>query len=660
MSAVLSAPSLMRAAATARALGDLSIEELMEVRVERVVSASKYEQKVTRVPASVTVVSGDEIEAFGHRTLSDVLRTVRGLYTTNDGNYSYLGVRGFLRPGDYNVRSLVLVDGHRMNDNVYDGVFVGHEGSLSMDLVERVEVIRGPSSSIYGSSAFFGVVNIITKKDLEGARVIAEGGTYGTYRGEFDYGTKLKSGWKLLLSASAYQSDGRDAIYYPEFDPARSGEPRAVNHGYADGADGEQAYKFFARATLNDFTATVSASRRFKTVPTASYGTAFNTPRERTRDDRGYIDLVYRREIGADTGLKVRGLFDSYAYQGDYPTWDPLTNPADAELNKDKTSGEWGGVEVETTHRIAGKHTVVAGVEFRHNLHQDQSNYYESDPDAYLIADHRSGRHYGIYAQGDFALTKTLTLSAGLRRDEYPQGFGGTTNPRAALIWQASEQTVIKALYGEAFRAPNVYERYYYPLTSRELMPETMKMKEIVLEHYFRSGCRASISAYQYRIAGLIEQLVDPNDNLYFGNSASARAHGVEVELDGKFAPGWNVRTSYAWQRTEDAQGQALTGSPRAMAKLNLITPPFLRKVSAAFEAQYQSSVRTLGGNSADAFLIGNLTLNAPKLLRGVDVSLSLYNLFGTRHRFPGAEEHLQDTLPQEGRSLRLRAVYRF
>jgi len=98
-----------------RSLEELSLEELMDVRVETVQGASRFEQKVTEAPALVTIVSGDQIRRLGHRTLADVLRSVGGLYVSDDRNYMRLGVRGFARPGDYNTRILLLVDGHRIN-----------------------------------------------------------------------------------------------------------------------------------------------------------------------------------------------------------------------------------------------------------------------------------------------------------------------------------------------------------------------------------------------------------------------------------------------------------------------------------------------------------------------------------------------------------------
>ena len=145
-------------------LTDKSLEELMKIDVASVTGAAKHEQRVTEAPSSVTILTAADIRTFGWRTLGEALRSVRGFYATYDRNYSYLGVRGFARPTDYNNRVLFLIDGHRLNDNVYDAAYIGTEAPIDLDLVERIEVIRGPGSSLYGSSAFFGVVNIITRR----------------------------------------------------------------------------------------------------------------------------------------------------------------------------------------------------------------------------------------------------------------------------------------------------------------------------------------------------------------------------------------------------------------------------------------------------------------------------------------------------------------
>ena len=135
-SALLALTVLAATAAPARAqtspadppaLADKSLEDLMAVEVGTVFGAARREQRVTEAPSSVTIVTAEDIRTFGWRTLADALSSVRGFYVTNDRNYTYVGVRGFGRPSDYNNRVLVLVNGHRYNDNVYDQALIGNE-----------------------------------------------------------------------------------------------------------------------------------------------------------------------------------------------------------------------------------------------------------------------------------------------------------------------------------------------------------------------------------------------------------------------------------------------------------------------------------------------------------------------------------------------------
>jgi len=180
----------------------LTKETILFQEIPSVYGASKYEQKMTEAPSSVSIVTAAEIKKYGYRTLADILRSIRGFFVTYDRNYSYVGVRGFNRPGDYNSRVLLLIDGHRLNDNIYDSSYVGTEFILDVDLIDRVEIIRGPSSSIYGANAFFSVINVITKRgrNLKGAEVAGEAGTFETYKGRLSYGNKFRNGFEMLVS----------------------------------------------------------------------------------------------------------------------------------------------------------------------------------------------------------------------------------------------------------------------------------------------------------------------------------------------------------------------------------------------------------------------------------------------------------------------------
>src|SRR5580658_10704078 len=148
-------------------LTDMSLEQLSQMTVY---SASKHEQSVSDAPSSVTIITADEIQRYGYRTLADILESVRGFYITYDRYQSYVGVRGFGRLGDWNSRVLLLIDGNRINDVVLGQALLGTEFPLDVDLIQRVEIVRGPSSSLYGAAAFFAVINVITRKgtDLRG------------------------------------------------------------------------------------------------------------------------------------------------------------------------------------------------------------------------------------------------------------------------------------------------------------------------------------------------------------------------------------------------------------------------------------------------------------------------------------------------------------
>ncbi len=643
----------------------MSLEQLLDARVERVYGASKYEQKVTQAPSSVSIVTADEIKKFGHRTLGDVLGSVRGLSVANDRNYSYLGMRGFQRPGDYNTRILMLIDGHRMNDNIFDSAYIGQDSAIDVDLIERVEVIRGPSSSIYGSSAFFGVINIVTKRgqDVNGMEASGEVTNGDTYKSRFTFGKKFKNDVEWLASGSYYTSAGAERLYYPEFDQRRSSDPRARSNGVVRNRDGEEAGNLFTSLRYHDFTASASFNGRRKDVPTASFESRFND-REETADYRTYVDLKYDHAIDENVRVQGRAFYDNYSYYGAYPyDYAAPGDPLQRVVFKDGAIGDWAGTEWQLTMKIFDRHTIVAGSEYRENFRLHQFAYEDVTPRSYSLKDDQSTRILGVYGQTEVVLLTNLVLNAGVRYDYYFESFGGTLNPRAGLIYNPWPTTTFKALYGQAFRAPNAFEQFYYSAqrTRPPLDPETIRTYELVYDQYLFRNYRLGVSGYYYEIEDLINQNATPAGDLFFDNLDSVRAAGVEFEAEAKYDCGLLIRGSYALQRTEDATtGQELSSSARHLIKGNLIVPLYKDKVFAGFELQYQSSAKTLAGRRADDFVIGNLTLFSREIVKGLEVSASVYNLFDTQYGSPGAGDHLQDTIQQDGRSFRLKMTYKF
>jgi outer membrane receptor for ferrienterochelin and colicins len=632
-------------------LKGLSIEQLMDIEVTTVMGASRYEQKETEAPSAITIVTADEIRKFGYRTLANILQSARSFYLTYDRNYSYIGVRGFNRPGDYNSRVLILVDGHPTNDNVYGMGSAGTEFILDVDLIDRVEIIRGPGSSLYGSNAFFAVVNVITKRgrDLSGAEVSGEAASFSTYGGRISYGNRSSTGLEAIISASAFDSKG-PTLFFPKFDSP------AQNNGITGRTDYDRAHRAFAKLSYGDFALEAAYVSRTKGIPTASFGTDFNDPRNQTTDTRAFVDLKFERSLNALTDISARLSYDRYDYSGDYVY--------SGVINKDFGKGEWWRAEVKLAAQPWRGQKVVLGAEYQDNLRQEQENY-DEDPYYLYLKDRRRSENWASYIQDEFKISPGLILNAGIRYDHYTT-FGGTTNPRLALIYNPSGRTTLKLLYGRAFRAPNDYELYYQSPPSQKsnpgLRPETIRTFEAVAEQYLGSHMRATAAGFYYKIKDLITQTINPSDaSIVYQNVAEIEAKGFEFELEGKWESGLEGRISYTFQDSRNlTSGSSLANSPRHLAKASVVVPLVGERVFAGIEEQFTSGRKTLSGNDAPGFFISNLTLFGRNVLRGLEISGSIYNLFNRHYADPGAEEHWEDIIPQDGRTFRVKLTYAY
>jgi len=302
-------------------------------------------------------------------------------------------------------------------------------------------------------------------------------------------------------------------------------------------------------------------------------------------------------------------------------------------------------------------------VEYRDNFRLAGRNYDVNPFFSYLDA--QSGTSvWGFYVQDEYVISRHLTLNAGVRYDHYGT-FGGTAHPRFGLIVVPRQQTAIKILYGGAFRAPNAYEFMYSGFgykANPDLQPEGIKTVEVVLEHYLRRHYRFSVSSFYNRINGLINQEVDPVDGLFiFRNSQDAGATGMELGMEGKWKGGVQGQVSYSFQDSQIRQTDAdLTNSPKHMVKLNFKAPLIRERLFAGLNLFYVSSRKTLAGDEVEGFVIPNLTLSTQKLLKGLDLSFSMYNFSNTKYGDPASDEYRQDIIWQDGRTFRIRASYHF
>ncbi len=611
-----------------------------------VYSASRFNQKATQAPSNVTVLTSADIRAYGWRTLADALRSIRGLYTSNDRSYSYLGARGFLRSGDLNTRFLLQIDGTRINDPVFDQAQLGGEFPLDLDLVDRIEFVPGPGSSIYGANAFFGVINVITRRaaDLEGTRGTLEAGQAGTRSGSATYGWRGGDA-ELLLSASRGLSDGRD-LYFPEFE------------GTAQGLDWERISRLYARGQIGEWSVTLLHGARTKGMATASYGQPFNVPGGQTLDRLRLAELGYRSQVlpmhGELTGRLYHG---DYHYEGRFVNHEPF-----GSINLDQTRARWWGADVNLFLQLTAAHKLVIGAEYQYNSKLTLQNY-DIEPRIVYLDDVAYGKRLGIYAQDEITLAEGVLLNAGLRYDR-ESSTGGVFSPRLALIAEVARETTLKAIYGSAFRAPNSYELFYGidgqggQLANPNLGRERIRSHELSLVRQFGPKARFTLTGYTNEASGLITEVDDEELGLpIFRNVGRNRARGLEIEYERTWNGGAKLRGSVARQWVSSAGGEV--NSPRWLAKLNA-TGGLHGVWHAGVEGQYVSSRSLIGGGEAGGFVLANLNIFSVGLTRHLDASFGVQNLFNRHYADPVSLGYLQRSMEQDGRRVyfRLKAAY--
>jgi len=633
---------------------ELDLEALMSIEVRQVYGASMHDQSALDAPSSVSILTGEEIRRRQYRTLQEALDSLCGVYSTYDRSYYHTGVRGFSIPGDYNSRLLLLVNGHRLNDPIYGTAAVGYEAVVDLDTVERIEFIRGPGSSLYGSSAVFGVVNVVTRRGADSPGFEASVSAASEER--FGVSTQLagvtRDGVDYLVSVRGFDAAG-NRLVYDEYAATPTG-------GVTRDTDYESGYGLFARATRGEFSVETGYVFREKGVPTGQFGVNFDDPDNRIVDAQGYFDLSWRRELDSGAVWQARAYYDNYWYRGWY-IYDDTANGGPPDLvNRDDVRGQRLGVELNYAFQWTDTQRLTVGGEGRWNLQQDQHNYDANGDYANLRSDSVNG---GVFAQDEIAVGRRTHLVLGARVDQY-ESFGGTLTPRAALIHRPDDDSAIKLLYGEAFRAPNVYELEYGDNYSAQanpdLDPERIRTYELVYERYFEHEASLTASVYHYDVTDLIAQRLDTGSGLLmFDNIDEVVANGVEVEGSVALSDSLRLTVSQALQDVEASpNGDTPPDSPRHITRARLESEFLDGSYSAVLEGVAMGPRGTVAGDRTDGYFIANLALRAKNLRPGLALELAAYNLFDTSYSQPVSADFLQDAVEQNGLRVALRLRY--
>ncbi len=623
------------------------LERLMQVDVQ---TAALRKQSLQDAPASVTVITAADIRAYGYRTLGEALSGARGFYTISDGAFRFAGVRGFSLLGDYNMRFLVLINGHQVTDNIYSAMYYfGEDFPLDMDMVDQIEIVRGPTSALYGSNGLFATVNVITKTPANAARaqVSATAGSFGSGKLAVSTAFQIRGGAKVLVAVSANRSAGRSVVF-PELSQAGLPPPGT------DDVERERGFNTFAGVEWGNWKLTALFGQHEAIAPIGWYGTAIGDSRTRDLESRDFVEAAWNRPAGKAGEVRWRFYYDRYRYDGDY------AYGGDSPYgNYDGAIGDWIGTQFTYQSRRAGFGIVTAGAEGNADLRNIQYDYDILDADRTRLdgefrLDHRRVTG-GLFVQDEIALSPSWTLYLGGRIDGTTIG-SAFFSPRAMLV-HTRRRTTYKLMYGRAFRNPSTYERYWEP--SPDLRAERINMLEFAREQNLHRRMNLITSVFHYGLANLIEGVPISEEVLQYRNTWRASADGLELELNGHPLDWLETVASFSAQRTRGANaGARLQNSPARMAQFRASVPLWRQRILLAGAARYIGTRLSAYEEPVSATALADLTATVRRLQPNLDFQFGVRNLLNRSYSDPLSPEHTPHFLPGAGRNFYVRLIW--
>jgi outer membrane receptor for ferrienterochelin and colicin len=636
-------------------------------------AASRSTETVEDAPSSVSIVGSDEIRGMSYPTVAEAVRGVRGVYVSDDRSYAAVGFRGLGRLGNYGNRVLVLLDGQPTNDDWIGSSYVGYDARTDLEDIERIEVVRGPGSVLYGTNAFSGVINLVTRDapDKTSGEVGVGVSEYGAARGRARANVKLGDDMRLWTSVAAAKGTGRD-FYFPEYADV------PVLAGNARNLDGFKSATANGRFTYKSFTTSWFVNSRNKFSPTGEYGTVFGDPNFQQVDTRAFVETRFEPKVSDSVELMSRAHVNLYNFRGIYPL--------DNGLERDTFNGTWVGVEQRVVLAASRnlRFTLGGEAQFHTEVHETVeragSTYLDANPTYQIQA---------AYALADIRMGNAVRLNGGARLDHYST-FGSSLNPRIALIIHPYEGGNLKIMAGKAFRAPSTYELTYNDggntqVASPNLKPESIYSGEIEYSHRFSATVAATWTVYGNVVDGLIVSrggteadpaTMTPAVPLYYANStAPIVTFGGEVELRRDWRQGWMLAASYAAQHSRyvpSTSASDLFGSsdnpgfrhvpnaPEHLASLKGAAPILSRALlfttRLSFEGprfdRHDEADDPIAQSSTDPAVVWDFVLSGEEQRWGLRYSFGLYNAFDWRYSVPVSNEFVQNTIVQNGRTV--------
>lgn len=512
-----------------------------------VVTATMSEHETRTAPASVTVITREDIEASNADDLLDVVRGAPGITLSprQVGGRKTLALRGL--EGKH---TLTLIDGRRISPS--DDV-IGHSdyqyGWLPVSAIERVEIIRGPMSTLYGSEALGGVVNLITRQPKDkwtGSVMLSASDLVDGQGGQGVRGSVFAAGplgERVILRVNA-ESSKRNPIAEKE-DKRYSEIEGRTSESYGVGG----SIRLTESQTLD---LQWNGGDEVRKYDTATSGGVFY-------ENRYDIDREQR----------------SLTWKGEFDSWRAQVRAYDSEI--DITNRRTNGVAATRPQNMRdevvdgfaaiklGGQIVTVGAEYRTETLKNNG----------LIGGKDDATHKALFIQDEISLAPNLVLTAGIRGDRH-EIFGSEASPRAYLVWEATPELVIKGGYGHAFKAPTLKqispsyvgaEGPHTFLGNGDIKPESSDSYEVSAD-WQRGPLNLRATLFDTRIEDLITykliSIVGPRRTYRYDNVNKARIRGLETGFTWTITPALSWETNLTGLRTKDeSTGDELTDRPK-------------------------------------------------------------------------------------------------
>ncbi|HKX18385.1 MAG TPA: TonB-dependent receptor [bacterium] len=499
--------------------------ELPEVEV-----AGRRPQLPATTPASISVITAEEIAAMGALTVADALRVLPEVLvrsTGGPGSLTTMSIRG-----SPSTQSLILLDGVPLNRPDQASVDLS---TVPIQQVDHIEVLRGPFSAIYGSATIGGVVNIVTRSRPESS-ASARIGSYGETSNVLSIGGQA--------GATAYLVQGI----------------QTGSTGFAPDTDYSNAtVRAKLRWDAGGGVLTLTGDRLYHV--TGSPGPVpFQDPFARLWEGRTLLDLSWRtgRADGPGTLLRV------------YRTHDDVNFLSPAIAFQSDDIADFWGMQAQISLDAGGGNLVTLGADYQNEaiFHTDNSG----------VVFPNQGSDLGLYAQYDWRVTPAVLVSLGVRQDAFtlPAGetnlYGTQIDPRGGVVVLLSDRLLFRAAAGRTYRAPTFDELAPGLFGNPNLQAESAWSYDASLEYALAAGLTLQVDGFYKDATNLI---TSPPPLFIPVNIGHAIISGGSIELAGRLAPRWFVRANYTSQRARDvATDLDMIYVPRSMANLEIAYRP--------------------------------------------------------------------------------------